>query len=53
MLAGVALTLDKLSATQLIRHDLTHLVHDRLGVLEVPILSRDADRLLPVLPDGG
>ena len=52
MLAGVALPLLRLSATQLIRHKLTRRVHERLGVLEVQFLSRDADRLLPVLLDG-
>ena len=52
MLAGVALPLDRLSAVQLIRHGLTRRVYDRLGVLEVQFLSRDADRLLPVLLDG-
>ena len=52
MLDGVALPLDLLSATQLIRHGLTHRVYDRLGVLEVQFLARDADRLLPVMVDG-
>ena len=52
MLAGIALPLDRLSAVQLIRHGLTRRVHDRLGVLEVQFLSRDADRLLPVMLDG-
>ena len=52
MLAGVALPLGKLSAEQLIRHSLTHRVYDRLGVLEVQFLTRDAERLLPVMIDG-
>ena len=52
MLGGVALPLDRLAATQFIRHGLTHSVYDRLGVLEVQFLARDADRLLPVMIDG-
>ena len=52
MLAGVAVPLDQLSAEQLIRHNLTRRVHERLGVLEVQFLSRVADRLLPAMVDG-
>ena len=50
--AGETLALDRLTASQLIRHDLTRRVHDRLGVLEVQFLAHDADRLLPVLIGG-
>ena len=52
MLGGVTFPWDRRSATQLIRHGLTRRIHDRLGVLEVQFMSRDADRLLPVLLDG-
>ena len=42
MLGGVALPLDRISSTQLIRHGLTHRVYDRHGALEVQFLARQA-----------
>jgi hypothetical protein len=49
MFSGIAMPLDQLSSTQLIRHGPTHRVHDRLGVLEVYLLAKEKPRLLPVL----
>ena len=52
MFGGIALPLDQLSAPQLVQHGLTRRVHDRLGVLEVQFLAREAERILPVMIGG-
>src|SRR5688572_13340112 len=52
MLGGIALPVDDLPQTLFEAHGLARRVHERDGVREVRFLSRDGERLLPVVFEG-